>query len=95
LSRKYKEEIKMSKKFNTSERIKQHTPIEVWESFDGSWTWEIYRKYQKPENEAKNPYARWFCKVLTPIVPEGEFGDVYVRDIQKYASKISKDSLEE
>ncbi len=81
----------MEKSLNTSQRIKQHKPIEVWS--DGSWTWEVYKKYQKPENEAKNPYARWFCKVLTPIVPEGELGDVYVRDIQKSASRISKDSL--
>ena len=83
----------MDKALNTSQRIKQHEPIEVWESHNGEWTWEVYKKYQKPENEAKNPYARWFCKVLTPIVPEGELGDVYVSEIQRYASKISKDSL--
>ena len=83
----------MDKKLTTDQRIKQNKPIEVWQSYNGEWIWEVYRKYQKPENEAKNPYARWFCKVKSPSVPDGELGDVYVRDIQKYAQKISKDSL--
>jgi hypothetical protein len=54
----------------------------------GTWTWYVLKKYQSPENEVKNPYARWFCDVVTPIVPEGEMGDVYVTDITKYAKRI-------
>jgi len=45
------------------------------------WRWEILKKWQAPENEAKNPYARWFCDVYTPIVPDGEIGDTYVNEI--------------
>ena len=78
-------------KLSTDERIKLNKPIEIWQSADGTWTWEIYRKYQKPEGEEKNPFARWFCKVKTPIVPEGEFGDVYIREIKSVARKVSEE----
>jgi hypothetical protein len=61
---------------------------EVWQSGDGSWTWYVLKKYQAPEAEAKNEYARWFCDVVTPIVPQGEMGDVYVKDITQYARRI-------
>ena len=75
---------------NTNERLKKHQPIEVWATSDKSWIWEVYRKYQKPANELKNPYARWFCRVLSPIVgyDNGELGDTYVVDIKKYSRKI-------
>ena len=73
---------------STSSRLKANKPIEVWQSFDGSWIWEVYKKYQTPANEAKNPYARWYCKVYSPYVPEGEIGDTYVADIKKYALKV-------
>jgi hypothetical protein len=39
------------------------------------------KKYQTPENEAKNPYARWFCIVTSPATPKGEYGDVYVKTV--------------
>lgn len=70
-------------------------PYEVWQNvvpvFDcppGSWTWHVLKKYQSPEKEAANQYARWFCNVVTPIVPEGELGDVYVTDITRCARRI-------
>ena len=76
------------KELNTNQRIEQHKPIEVWEDSQHGWKWEVYKKYQKPANEAKNPYARWYCKVYSPYVPEGEIGDTYVADIKKYALKV-------
>ncbi len=66
----------------------KENPYEVWESPDGSWKWFILRKYQKPELEAKNIYARWFCFVTSPFVPDGEYGDTYVREIKKEARLI-------
>jgi hypothetical protein len=62
---------------------------EVWQSFDGSWTWYVLKKYQSPEKEAANEYARWFTLVVTPMVPHGELGDTYVRDIKANARKIN------
>jgi hypothetical protein len=64
-------------------------PYEVWQTPDGTWTWKVLKKYQSPENEAKNEYARWFCMVYSPFVPDGEMGDVYVKDIKGYAKKVS------
>lgn len=75
--------------------VKRADAYEVWEStvemFDcapGTWKWYVLKKYQTPELEAKNPYARWFCDVVTPIVPDGEMGDTYVKDIVPYAKRI-------
>jgi hypothetical protein len=71
--------------------VKLKDAYEVWETPGaglGKWTWYVLKKYQTPENEEKNPYARWFCCVVTPIVPNGEYGDVYVRDIKKFAVRI-------
>lgn len=62
-----------------------NNPYEVWQSFDGTWTWNVLKKWQADDNK---PYARWFCNVVTPIVPEGELGDVYVKDIKSSARKI-------
>ena len=66
-------------------------PYEVWEgSLMGvPATWKVLKKYQKPSLEASNPYARWFCEVTTPMCPDGELGDVYVRDIKSAARKIA------
>lgn len=45
------------------------------------WTWYVLKHYQAPEAEAKNPYARVFCLVFSPFAPDGEYGDVFLRDI--------------
>jgi hypothetical protein len=63
-------------------------PYEVWKSPDGSWTWAVLKKYQTPDKEASNPYARWFCNVVSPFTPHGEMGDVYVSEIKSQASKV-------
>jgi hypothetical protein len=67
---------------------KRNEPYEVWQSFGDSWTWNVLKKYQSPEAEAKNEYARWFCDVVTPICPDGEMGDVYVAEIKRNARRI-------
>ena len=63
-------------------------PYEIWQSFDGTWTWNVLRKYQSPAGENKNEFARWFCNVVTPMCPRGELGDVYVREIKSLARQI-------
>mgnify|MGYP001582356862 CR=1 FL=1 len=61
-----------------------NNPYEVWGNSPllPDWNWYVLKKYQNQENEDKNQLARWFCCVKTPIVPEGEYGDVYVKDIK-------------
>jgi hypothetical protein len=66
---------------------KLDNPYEIWKS--GNWEWRVLKKYQNPENEAKNQYARWFCGVKSPYTyGEYELGDVYVREIQHNAVKV-------
>lgn len=65
-----------------------NNPYEIWATSDGSWQWHVLKKYQTPEKEAENPYARWFCRVISPFTPKGELGDVYVREIKESASLI-------
>jgi len=67
-------------------------PYEIWKSPDGRWTWAVLKKYQTPEKEASNPYARWFCSVTSPFTPHGEMGDTYVHEIKRQAVKVSGDS---
>ena len=68
---------------------KVDNPYEVWQSFDGSWTWNVLKKYQSPEKEAENPYARWMCAVKSPFTYGSfEYGDTYVREIKANATRI-------
>ena len=63
--------------------VSRENAYEVWQA--GSWTWYVRKKWQVDDNK---PYARWFCDVVTPIMPEGETGDVYVKEIKEQAIRI-------
>jgi len=63
-------------------------PYEVWQSLDGSWTWKVLKKYQTPDKEMSNSFARWFCYVTSPFCPFGEMGDTYINEIKSQAVKI-------
>ena len=63
-------------------------PYEVWQSPDGSWTWNVLKKWQVDD---KKPFARWFCFVTSPFCPDGEYGDTYVQDIQAHARRVATD----
>jgi hypothetical protein len=69
-----------------------YKPYEIWKSFDGSWTWYVLKKWQADDSKQ---YARWFCLVTSPIVPEGEMGDVYVSEIKSNARKVFDENLEQ
>ena len=61
-------------------------PYEIWVNEAAEWEWRVLKKYQSPEKEAENPYARWFCAVKSPMTWGGyDLGDVYVRDILEHA----------
>ena len=69
--------------------VTRENAYEVWQTRDGSWTWYVLKKYQGPEAEAANEYARWFCLVTSPFVGEsGELGDTYVSDVKANAVRI-------
>src|SRR6266496_4690634 len=71
-----------------SKWVEPEEAYEVWQSFDGTWTYFVLKKYQSPEKEATNPYARWFCLVKSPITPNGEYGDVYVATVKQGTRQI-------
>jgi len=74
---------------NTQGRlVTRENAYEVWQTPDKSWTWYVLKKYKSQESEDGDPYARWFCDVVSPICPNGEMGDTYVKDIKKVAIKI-------
>lgn len=81
----------MSKNLCAKTRKKEN-PYEIWKA--GNWEWRVLKKYQSPENEAKNRYARWFCAVKSPMTfGSFEMGDVYVDDIMGTAVKVYEDNL--
>lgn len=74
---------------NTCTKTRKATnPYEIWQSKDGSWEWRVLKKWQADDHK---PFARWFCLVSSPIVPDGELGDCYVRDIMQQATCIYKE----
>lgn len=53
-----------------------------YQIFEGrGWTWKVLKFYS---NDLTDPYARVFCHVASPMLPEGELGDVYLTDIRRY-----------
>jgi hypothetical protein len=70
----------------------ENDPYEIWVGMNRApgWVWRVLKKYQSPENEAKNPYARWFCSVSSPLIEGTELGDVYVREITDNAQQTWK-----
>ena len=56
------------------------SPYAIYSNYQG-WEWHVCKTYQRPDKEQGNQYARWFCFVMSPLCPEGEYGDVYISDI--------------
>lgn len=73
---------------NTCGKIrKTEKPYEIW--FGRGFQWRVLKKYQAPEAEKSNPYARWFLATRSPFTfGSFELGDGYVRDVVNYGSKI-------
>ena len=65
--------------------VSRENAYEVWENKSIGWTWYCRKKWQLDDGKK---YARWFCDVVTPIVPEGETGDCYVKEIKDCAKRV-------
>ena len=76
-----------------AKKVTPETAYEVWQSYDGTWTYFVLKKYQSPEKEAQNPYAQWYCLVKSPTTPSGEFGEehslVFPRGLMRQLPLIS------
>ena len=89
----------MTTKNPCAKTVKPDQAYEVWRVNDhpvcgGEWTWYVLKKYQTPEKEQTNPYARWHCMVTSPNTSaRGDWGDVYVTDITSIAYKLAFNPL--
>ena len=64
-------------------------PYETYRNEQAVFEWRVLKKYQIPEREAENPYARWYCAVRSPMTYDSwEYGDVYVSEIKRYGEKL-------
>ena len=64
---------------------KENEPYAIYSNSQG-WVWKVLKTYKKPENEKKDPYARWFVSATSPLMQGNtfEYGDTYVKDILTY-----------
>jgi hypothetical protein len=70
-----------------------NNPYEVWRNEDAGWEWRVLKKWQCPEKEAENQYARWFCAVKSPFTfGSYEMGDTYVREVKANAVQVEFDA---
>ena len=59
-------------------------PYEILENPRSGFVFRVLKKYQRPDKEAENPYARWFVATKSPFTyGNWELGDGYVRDITR------------
>jgi hypothetical protein len=53
-------------------------PYAIFKSPSGEWEWRVLKTYKRPDTEAKDPFARWFCAVKSPhTYGSYELGDTY------------------
>ncbi len=65
------------------------TAYEVYQSPDGDTTHWVLKKYKNPENEANDPFARWYVATKAPgTLGSYEYGDTYAANIKVGFVKI-------
>lgn len=65
-----------------------NNPYEVYINNQG-WEWRVLKKYQSPEAEQDNQYARWLCAVKSPMTHGSyDLGDSYVNDVRMYGRPV-------
>ncbi len=75
-------------------RVTPDAAYEVWRSNDGLFTTYVLKKYQTPEKEAQNPWAKWYCATSSPGTHGRlEYGDAYVATVKRDAHKLDYNPL--
>lgn len=60
---------------------KVNEPYEIYKN-DYGWEWRVLKKYQSPDKETGNPFARWMVAVKSPMTfGSYDMGDTYIQDI--------------
>ena len=68
--------------------VKVNAPYEVYRNNSG-WEWRVLKKWQSPDKEVGNPYARWFVAVKSPMTHVTyDMGDTYVTDISRMGGEL-------
>jgi len=85
----------MSKSNPCSKTRKLDNPYEVWKckmqlGLDVlTIEYRVLKKYKNPENEAKDPSARWFTAAKSDATfGNWEYGDMYAKDIISSGRRI-------
>ncbi len=74
---------------------KVNEPYVVYRNERAGWEWRVLKKYQSPEGEKGNPYARWFCAVKSPMTYGSyDMGDVYVSEVVQNGVEVVNPVLE-
>lgn len=78
---------------------KTDKPYEIWLGRNlgdmGTVQWRVLKKYQSPDAEKANPYARWFLATRSACTfGSFELGDGYVRDVVNYGEKIFDETVD-
>jgi len=78
---------------------KTDKPYEIWSASNmgvmGTVQWRVLKKYQSPDAEASNPYARWFLGTRSACTfGSFELGDGYVKEVTDYGTKIFDETID-
>tara|TARA_Y100000310_G_scaffold339683_1_gene433119 strand:- start:18 stop:431 length:414 start_codon:yes stop_codon:yes gene_type:complete len=63
----------------------RRNPHAIFESDHLNFEWRVLKTWKHADNETSDQYARWFCFVTSDMCPEGEYGDVYKKEIVENA----------
>ena len=56
-------------------------PHAIYECGHMNFKWRVIKTWKHADNEPSDQYARWYCFVTSDMCPEGEYGDVYKKEI--------------
>lgn len=78
---------------------KTDQPYEIWLGRDlgdmGTVQWRVLKKWQSPDKEVGNPYARWFLATRSACTyGTFELGDEYVTRVTHYGTKIFDETVD-
>ena len=71
-------------------------PYAIWQGFGafGDTEVRLLKTYQKPSNESKNPYARWFVAVRSDhTYGSFDMGDSYISEVTQGLTLKQADPL--
>ena len=85
----------MTKNLLGKSRTKEN-PYAIWQGFGafGDTEVRLLKTYQKPSNESKNPYARWFVAVRSDhTYGSFDMGDSYISEVTQGLTLKQADPL--